>query len=162
MQYICENITQLSEIAQKVINLYQNTPDFPNVWILEGEMGAGKTTFAKALCKAMGIQSHIQSPTYSLVNEYLLPDDTLLKDTLSKNTLPHQTTPKKVYHFDFYRIKNEEEAWDIGTLEYFDSPHICLVEWASQIPSLLPKKILEIQIKIDEVLPNVHIFTLKH
>ncbi len=143
MQFICKNISDLEIIAQNVISLYEKTPDFPNVWVLEGEMGAGKTTFAKTLCKAFGITDHVQSPTYSLVNEYFLKE----KNNNEKNTHQKQN---KLFHFDFYRIKNEEEAWDIGTEEYFDSQNICLVEWASQIPSLLPKNILKIEIKIAE------------
>jgi tRNA threonylcarbamoyladenosine biosynthesis protein TsaE len=149
MQFICKNLSDLEIIAQNIISLYEKTPNFPNVWILEGEMGAGKTTFAKILCKAFGITDHVQSPTYSLVNEYFLGN---LDKKDKKNN--------KIYHFDFYRIKNEEEAWNIGTEEYFDSQNICLVEWASQIPSLLPKNILKIEIKIDENPENTRIFTI--
>lgn len=136
-------LADLAVVAQEVIALSQKTPNFPNVWILEGEMGAGKTTFVKALCKVWGITDHIQSPTYSIVNEYLYVGG------------------KKIYHFDFYRLKSEEEAWDIGTEEYFESRNICLVEWASQIPSLLPENLLKIHIQIDENSLNMRNFTIK-
>src|SRR5690349_9492980 len=76
-----------------------------------GEMGAGKTTFIKALCKALGVHENISSPTFALVNEYS----------------DGESNP--VYHFDFYRIENEQEAVDIGVREYFSSGHYCFIEW---------------------------------
>ena len=86
----------------------------------EGEMGAGKTTFIKALCQSLGVQEEVSSPTFSLVNEY--------RD--AKN--------EPIYHFDFYRLNNPREAEDIGALEYFDSGYLCLIDWPSRIELLLP------------------------
>jgi tRNA threonylcarbamoyladenosine biosynthesis protein TsaE len=93
-------------------------------------MGAGKTTVVKALVKELGVQETTASPTFSIVNEYR-----------DKNERP-------IYHFDFYRIKNEMEAFDIGTDEYFDSGNLCLIEWPEKIPTLLPTNHFEIRIEI--------------
>lgn len=91
-----------------------------SVICFEGEMGAGKTTFIKALCRSLGVADEVSSPTFSLVNEYRNAQD------------------QPIYHFDFYRLNHPREAEDIGTLEYFDSGYLCLVEWPSRIVALLP------------------------
>lgn len=102
------------------------------VIVFHGEMGSGKTTFIKAIGKALNAEDAMSSPTFSIVNEYKLNDH------------------KKIFHFDFYRIKNETEAFDIGTEEYFDSGHYCFVEWPEKIPSLLPHRYAEVFITIDD------------
>jgi tRNA threonylcarbamoyladenosine biosynthesis protein TsaE len=84
-----------------------------------GQMGAGKTTLIKQICKQLQVQQEVSSPTFSLVNEY---------------TTANQQT---VYHFDFYRIKNIEEVYDIGYEDYFFSSHLCLLEWPENIEELL-------------------------
>lgn len=91
-----------------------------SVWLFAGEMGAGKTTLIKALCRALGVVSVVQSPTFSIVNEYTT----------------HEGHP--VYHFDCYRLRNEAEALDIGIEEYFDSGSYCFVEWPERITALWP------------------------
>lgn len=96
------------------------------VWVFEGDLGAGKTTLIKALCDQLNVVDNVSSPTFSIVNEYATATD----DT--------------IYHFDFYRIKNEIEALDIGVEEYFYSGDYCFIEWPSKIPSLLPDKYLKI------------------
>jgi tRNA threonylcarbamoyladenosine biosynthesis protein TsaE len=117
---------EISEVARKLLK----AGDGFSVWALHGEMGAGKTTLVKALVAARGVHENTASPTFSIVNEYR-----------DKNNKP-------IYHFDFYRIKNESEAYDIGTDEYFDSENLCLVEWPEKIPSLLPANHFDIQLKI--------------
>ncbi|UTA67192.1 tRNA (adenosine(37)-N6)-threonylcarbamoyltransferase complex ATPase subunit type 1 TsaE [Emticicia sp. 21SJ11W-3] len=108
------------------------------IWIFEGEMGAGKTTLIKAIGGRMGITGAVQSPTFSIVNEYL---------TATGNT---------VYHFDFYRLKRESEALDFGVEEYFDSGNICLLEWAEKVESLLPENCYTIRLSvIDEKSRNL-------
>ena len=102
------------------------------VWLFHGEMGAGKTTLIKEVCKAIGVVDNMSSPTFSIVNEYATKD--------------HQ----KVFHFDFYRIKNEAEAVDIGTEEYFYSNHPCFIEWAEKIPSLIPLTHAEVSIQVED------------
>ena len=99
-----------------------------SVVIFEGEMGAGKTTFIKAVCQELGVTDPVSSPTFSIVNEY------------------ETSSNKRIYHFDFYRIEEEQEALDIGTLEYFDSGNLCLIEWPAKIPNLLPDHYLQVSI----------------
>lgn len=102
------------------------------VWLFHGEMGAGKTTLIKEVCDAIGVVDNMSSPTFSIVNEYATKDN------------------KKVFHFDFYRIKNEAEAVDIGTEEYFYSNHPCFIEWAEKIPSLIPLTYAEVSIQVED------------
>ena len=99
-----------------------------SVWLFEGPMGAGKTTLIKAICKQAGVLSTVQSPTFSIVNEYLT------------------AAGKIIYHFDCYRLKNTAEAYDIGVEEYLDSGYICLIEWPDRIEELLPESYVEIHI----------------
>jgi tRNA threonylcarbamoyladenosine biosynthesis protein TsaE len=101
------------------------------VWLFQGEMGSGKTTLIKEICRAKGVIEVMSSPTFSIVNEYLSPD------------------AGKIYHFDFYRIKNELEAVDIGTEEYFYSGYPCLIEWPEKIPSLIPSSYAEVTIQVE-------------
>ena len=95
-----------------------------------GEMGAGKTTLIKEICNQLDVLDTISSPTFSLVNEY----------ETSKN--------KKVFHFDFYRIEDEEEALDMGIEEYFDTNYWCLIEWPENIKNLLPLDAVKIHLSI--------------
>jgi tRNA threonylcarbamoyladenosine biosynthesis protein TsaE len=101
------------------------------IWLLMGRMGAGKTTFSKSLCSELKVIDVVQSPTFSLVNEY----ETELGAT--------------VYHFDFYRIKAVEEALNIGVEEYFYSGNQCLIEWPQNISELIPEKYLKIEIEVE-------------
>lgn len=98
------------------------------IFIFEGEMGAGKTTLIKAIAKAMGVTETVSSPTFSIVNEY-------------------RTAERVIYHFDFYRIKNLNEAFDIGYEEYFYSGNTCFIEWPEKIADLLPEHYVKIRIK---------------
>lgn len=129
MTFEIKDLEELPEVAKKILNFAEN---LPKVWLFQGEMGAGKTTLIKALGKAIGITDTIQSPTYSLVNEYDSPQ------------------AGKVYHFDLYRLKSEIEALDFGIEEYLDSGNFCWIEWAERIPSLLPAQRLLIQIEVQE------------
>src|SRR5258708_17576564 len=123
---ISYSLAQISEAAMELLKAGKDT----NVWALHGAMGSGKTTITKALLNQLGSHELVASPTFSIVNEYRSKDN------------------EPVYHFDFYRIKNEMEAYDIGTEEYFDSGHLCLIEWPEKIPSLLPAQHFEIRIEI--------------
>ncbi len=97
------------------------------VWLFYGEMGSGKTTLIKQLCRDLGVADVMSSPTFSIVNEYAAPG-------------------ARVFHFDFYRIRSEAEAYDIGTEEYFYSGSYCFVEWPEKIPSLIPAESAEVHI----------------
>ena len=121
-----ENITlqDLTGIARWIIKSAENE----RVWIFVGDMGAGKTTFIKAVCEALGVERGIQSPTFGLVNEYYTKDKTV------------------IYHFDFYRINHQSEVMDIGFEEYLDSGNYCFIEWPEKIPGLLPQSFLKIEI----------------
>ncbi|MFT6827791.1 MAG: tRNA threonylcarbamoyladenosine biosynthesis protein TsaE [Roseivirga sp.] len=100
------------------------------IWLLMGRMGSGKTTFSKALCAELGVIDMVQSPTFSLVNEY---------ETKQGET---------IYHFDFYRVTKAEEALDIGVEEYFYSRNLCLIEWPENISELIPEEYLKIEIEV--------------
>jgi tRNA threonylcarbamoyladenosine biosynthesis protein TsaE len=122
------SLDQIQEVAEEI--LAQN----PNKIILfNGEMGAGKTTLIKQLCKNLGIEDATSSPTFSLVNEYQTNDN------------------HTVYHFDFYRLNHETEALDMGVDDYLYSGNWCFIEWSEKIPSLIPKEHSVITI---ELLPD--------
>ena len=124
----CPTLSDLPTTAQQIIDLAQNTP----VWLFYGEMGAGKTTLIKALCQQWRVEDTVSSPTFALVNEYGTADGEIL------------------YHFDFYRIEDEDEALDIGVEEYFASQRRCLVEWPTKIRNLLPDAYIRIDIGVNE------------
>lgn len=118
------DITELQQIAEKLSEAFTH-----KIILFYGDMGAGKTTLIKALCKTWKVEDTPSSPTFSLINEYQLKDQV-------------------VYHFDFYRLETESEAWDIGVESYFESGNICLVEWPERVPSFLPNKYHRIEIRI--------------
>ncbi len=120
-------LDELELVAQKVIDQQPS-----KVILFHGEMGVGKTTLIKQLCKTLGVTSATSSPTFSLVNEY--------------ETINNQV----VYHFDFYRLKNEIEALDMGADDYFYSGNWCFIEWAEKIPSLIPDEHAVITIELVE------------
>ena len=127
--------TTFHEVKQdeldKVAKVFLQQAGHCPVWLFYGEMGSGKTTFIKRICAQLGVKDAMSSPTFSIVNEY---------EAMGK---------KKVYHFDFYRIKNEEEAYDIGSEEYFYSGDLCLIEWPEKIPSLIPAEHAEVSIAVE-------------
>ena len=125
MQYQFQ-LTEIDTIALEILNQHPE-----KVILFNGQMGAGKTTFIKALSKALGVQNATSSPTFSLVNEYQIPNG-------------------MVYHFDVYRLKNETEALDFGIDDYLYSGHWCFIEWAEKIPNLIPEKHSVITIEILE------------
>lgn len=118
------SINEIKTVAKKVLNHNSN-----KVILLEGEMGVGKTTLIKELVKELGVIESISSPTFSLVNEYQTIDNQI------------------IFHFDFYRIKKESEALDMGIDEYLYSGNWCFIEWAENIPNLIPPKHSKIKIQ---------------
>ena len=101
------------------------------VFAFYGKMGAGKTTFVKAICEELGVEDIITSPTFAIVNEYSLPANT-------------------IYHFDFYRIKRLEEVYDMGFEDYFYSGALCFIEWPELIEDILPDDAVRVDISEQE------------
>jgi len=97
-----------------------------------GGMGAGKTTFITAVCNVLGVGDVVNSPTFTIVNEYRTAEG------------------GAVYHFDFYRINKLSEAMDIGLYEYFDSDGLCLIEWPEMVEELLPEETLKVRILVED------------
>ena len=116
-------LSQLDEVAKQIIAESKS-----KVLLFYGEMGNGKTTLIKALCKALGVSDPVTSPTFSIVNEYLGAQNTLL------------------YHFDCYRIEEEEEILDIGFDQYLENGDWIFIEWPQKIKNLLPTNSQEIKI----------------
>ena len=121
------SLEDLSGIAKDIILSVEN-----KTLLFYGKMGVGKTTLIKEICKQLEVLDNISSPTFSLVNEY------------------QTTSEEKVFHFDFYRIEDEEEALDMGIEEYFDNNNWCLVEWPENIENLLPLDAVQIHLSILE------------
>ncbi|RAJ34304.1 tRNA (adenosine(37)-N6)-threonylcarbamoyltransferase complex ATPase subunit type 1 TsaE [Pedobacter cryoconitis] len=118
------HLEELGSAAEALLSFAGNE----KIFAFEGEMGAGKTTFIKVLCQKLGVTDVVNSPTFSIVNEYAAPGNQV------------------IYHFDFYRIKNLQEVFDIGYEEYFYSGNICLIEWPQRIAELLPETYIEVEI----------------
>ncbi|WP_026897311.1 tRNA (adenosine(37)-N6)-threonylcarbamoyltransferase complex ATPase subunit type 1 TsaE [Daejeonella oryzae] len=125
MNFKAENPEQLSEAASRLLKVAGDH----KIFLFFGDMGAGKTTLIKALCHQLGVTDSVSSPTYSLVNEY----------PLSKGL---------IYHFDFYRIKSQEEAFDIGFEEYLYSGNYCFIEWPEQVKDLWPDSFVKVTIEV--------------
>ena len=123
-----EHIKSLGKVAK---NLIDHFPE-QRIFAFYGKMGAGKTTFIQSVCKALGSEDNVTSPTFALINEY--------------------KTDKQlsIFHFDFYRINNIEEAFDLGYEDYFYSENYCLIEWPELIESLLPENIVKVKIEVAE------------
>ena len=133
MEIRIESLETIREAARQFINQMGEA----RVFAFYGKMGAGKTTFVKAICEELGSQDVVTSPTFAIVNEYTSPD-------------PSQRggageTP--IYHFDFYRIKKLEEVYDMGYEEYFYSGDLCLIEWPELIEEILPDDAVRVTIE---------------
>ena len=116
-------LNELTSVAKEVIEKANH-----KILLFNGEMGVGKTTLIKEICKVLGITDVASSPTFSLVNEYLTDKD------------------ETVYHFDFYRINDEEEAYDMGIEDYLYNNNWCLIEWPEKVKNLLPLETVTVAI----------------
>lgn len=121
-------IKSLDTITDAAIEFVKQMGD-NTVFAFHGEMGAGKTTFIKAICEKLGVTDVINSPTFAIINEY------------------RSDSGELIYHFDFYRINKEEEAFDFGYEDYFFSGSLCFIEWPERIESLLPHDTIHVTVK---------------
>ena len=133
MEIRINSLEQIGDAAREFIaNMGER-----RVFAFYGKMGAGKTTFIKAICEALGVDDVITSPTFAIVNEY----------TSSSSLLaPHSS----ILHFDFYRIKKLEEVYDMGYEDYFYSGCLCLIEWPELIEEVLPEDAVKVSIDVDD------------
>lgn len=123
MTIAINSLNDLPAVAEKVRDFAADQ----KIFLFYGDMGAGKTTFIKSLCAALGVKESVTSPTFSIVNEYV-------------------AGANKIFHFDFYRLKNQNEALDMGYEEYFYSGAYCFIEWPEKIPDLIPSHYLKVEI----------------
>ena len=117
-------LAELPSLAEKILAACGSR----RIFAIYGDLGAGKTTLVKALCLLLEAGDVVKSPTFAIVNEYEAPEGS-------------------IFHFDFYRIKRLEEAYDLGFEEYFDSGHFCFIEWPEMVEPLLPGDIVDIRIE---------------
>ncbi len=127
LKFTCQHLMELDQLSKAIINFAEDI----RVWLFYGEMGAGKTTLIKSICNILGVEDNVSSPTFAIVNEYYAPKF------------------EQVYHFDFFRIEKEEEAFAVGAYEYLESGSYCFVEWPSKISSMLPERYLKIGIETE-------------
>ncbi len=123
-----KNIDHIQQAAREFIDIIGNN----TIFAFYGNMGAGKTTFIKAVCEELGVEDVINSPTFAIVNEYMTGQG----DT--------------IYHFDCYRINKIVEALDMGCQDYFDSGNVCFIEWPENIDSLLPDDTVAVRITVND------------
>ena len=126
MEIRINSLTEINDAAKQFIAAMGDS----KVFAFYGKMGAGKTTFVKAVCEALGVEDVITSPTFAIVNEY-----------------QSATTGESIYHFDFYRIKKLEEVYDMGYEDYFYSGCRCFLEWPELIEELLPEDACKVTIE---------------
>ena len=126
MKWICNELSQLDGISSEILKLSKSKKI-----AFHASMGAGKTTLIKSICEQLKVTDVVKSPTFSIVNEYI-----------SKNN-------GKVYHFDFYRLEDETEAFDLGYESYFYGSQYCFIEWPSKIKGIIPEDFLHVDISIE-------------
>jgi len=129
MEIKIQSLDAIHEVAKQFIAAMGES----TIFAFYGKMGAGKTTFVKAVCEELGVEDVINSPTFSIINEYR-----------------SSGSGELIYHFDFYRIKKEEEAFDFGYEDYFFSGALCFIEWPELIEDLLPEDAVKVSIEEQE------------
>ena len=132
MEIRINDLNSIGEAARQFVEAIGDC----RVFAFYGQMGAGKTTFIKAICEALGVDDVITSPTFAIVNEYSLT---------SRSVVP-ELVEGQVFHFDFYRIKKLEEVYDMGYEDYFYSGALCFIEWPELIDEILPPDAVKVTI----------------
>jgi len=122
------NLEEINSVAKQFIEIVGTR----RVFAMYGAMGVGKTTFVKAICQELGVEDTINSPSFAIVNEYHTKEDNI------------------VYHFDFYRIEDVQEAYDFGYEDYFYSQALCFIEWPERIESILPSDVINLNFTEEE------------
>ena len=130
MELKINSLEEIGAVAEEFVRLAMQED---TVFAFNGQMGAGKTTFIKALCEALGVSETVTSPTFAIVNEYRADE-----------------TGELIYHFDFYRIKKLDEAYDMGCEDYFYSGAVCFIEWPELIEELLPGNTVWVDIRVND------------
>ena len=128
MELRIESLDHIEEAARQFVAAMGDR----TVFALYGSMGAGKTTFTKAICQVLGVEDSISSPTFAIVNEY------------------RSASGELIYHFDFYRIRKLEEVYDMGYEDYFYSGALCLIEWPELAESVLPEDTVRVRIEVQD------------
>jgi tRNA threonylcarbamoyladenosine biosynthesis protein TsaE len=124
-EFVITSTNDIVEVAEEFINYFKDN----RLFAFKGKMGAGKTTFIKALCEVLKVKDTVCSPTFAIVNVYLTENE------------------EEIYHFDFYRLNSPSQAFDIGIEEYFYSGNYCFMEWAENIEELVPEDCLWVEIE---------------
>ena len=130
MELKINSLEEIGAVAEEFVRLAMQED---TVFAFNGQMGAGKTTFIKALCEALGVSETVTSPTFSIVNEYRSDE-----------------TGELIYHFDFYRIKKLDEAYDMGCEDYFYSGAVCFIEWPELVEDLLPGNTVWVDFRVND------------
>ena len=133
--HFAEDLEQLNDVAKKILKSTSPHKKF----VFFGKMGVGKTALIKALSLQLGVSDVVSSPTFSIVNEYHTDDKTI------------------IYHFDFYRIEDEKEAFDMGYEEYFSSNAYCFIEWPERIPNLIEEEMVTIKMFLDGIKRKIEV-----
>jgi len=128
-KHYCSGIEEIHSAALKIIEF----GSFDKIWIFKGELGAGKTTLIKEIAQILGVKDRVNSPTFSLVNEY------------------QSTSGDIFYHFDFYRIEDPQEVLEIGFDDYLYSGRLCWIEWAEKIAAYIPSDFIHVHIEVDSL-----------
>ncbi|HOF45314.1 MAG TPA: tRNA (adenosine(37)-N6)-threonylcarbamoyltransferase complex ATPase subunit type 1 TsaE [Bacteroidales bacterium] len=128
IKFIAKNEEELTQVAKDLLRSY---PDY-RIFAFYGDMGTGKTTFIKELCRQLGVKNLTSSPSFAIINEYWSEND------------------EPIYHFDFYRINDKVEVFDIGFSDYLYNGNYCFIEWSEKIEEFLTSDHLHISIEVDD------------